>query len=121
MPELAFTSKHAERAVRASLQDACCLCCQPAASHNRQWFSATKPADVYCICAVTPPQSGYVMLDPELPPPRFSAMNAQKRERRPALPLNEALSYVKARALLSGPLQVLQQRLRLAVHPVPQA
>ena len=45
---------------------------------------------------MTPPQSGYIMLDPELPAPRFSAMNAQKRERRPALPLIEALSYVKA-------------------------
>ena len=55
-----------------------------------------KPADVCFTNAVTPPESGYIMLDPVLPAPRFSAMNAQKRERRPALPLVEALSYVKA-------------------------
>lgn len=79
-----------------------------------------KPADVCFIHAVTPPESGYLMLDPELPPPRFSAMNAQKRERRPALPLNEALSYVKAwpRRLSFA---VLATAHRLAVRPCCKA
>ena len=48
------------------------------------------------------------MLDPELPPPRFSAMNAPKRERRPALPLNYALAFVKARALVTWPFQLVR-------------
>lgn len=46
--------------------------------------------------AVTPPASGYRLLDPEMPPPRFSA--STPRPRRAAMALPEALAFVKARA-----------------------
>jgi hypothetical protein len=45
--------------------------------------------------AALPPQAGYRLLDPELPPPSFSA--SAPRLRRPAMPLVEALAHVKAR------------------------
>ena len=92
-----------EMPLRASLQEHAAYPANFEASHMRtRWTrrrrdcSGAKPADMYFTHAVTPPESGYIMLDPELPAPRFSAMNAQKRERRPALPLVDALSYVKA-------------------------
>ncbi|KAK9826089.1 hypothetical protein WJX81_001108 [Elliptochloris bilobata] len=47
---------------------------------------------------VAPPTSGFAVLDPSLPLPQFSALSTPKRERRPAMPLSEALALVKKRA-----------------------
>ena len=51
--------------------------------------------------AVTPPASGYRLMDPELPPPRFTA--STPRPRRAAMALPEALAFVKARACCAQP------------------